>query len=209
MSAANPVSVPATLNSFSETWSQRLIASVDSAYDVKVAKIDGPFIWHSHPDADELFYLLKGNLTLEVEDAVESVTITDENDVNLFVSDSTKTLILNVNDAVKNLNLDLRAKVPDGLESVRINAKPEANVNVSVPDRVRVSTGSGGDEEPRDVRKVEMKVGDVFVVQRGVRHKPVAEQAEILLLEKKGVVNTGDAGDSERTRGIKDAREAL
>ena len=41
--------------------------------------------------------------------------------------------------------------------------------------------------------------GELYVVPRGVEHKPVAEQeAHILLLEPVGTVNTGDAG-GERT----------
>jgi hypothetical protein len=35
----------------------------------------------------------------------------------------------------------------------------------------------------------------MFVVPRGVEHKPVApEECSILLVEPRGVVNTGDAG---------------
>ena len=33
-------------------------------YDVKVAKIDGDFCWHSHETTDELFMVLSGSLTI-------------------------------------------------------------------------------------------------------------------------------------------------
>jgi mannose-6-phosphate isomerase-like protein (cupin superfamily) len=47
--------------------------------------------------------------------------------------------------------------------------------------------------------EVEMKAGDLFVVPKGVEHKPVAtKECKILIIEPRGVVNTGDAG-GERT----------
>ena len=46
---------------------------------------------------------------------------------------------------------------------------------------------------------VELKAGEMFVVPRGVEHKPVAHsECRIMLIEPRGVVNTGDAG-GERT----------
>ncbi len=46
---------------------------------------------------------------------------------------------------------------------------------------------------------VELTEGELFVVPRGVEHRPVAEQeCHVLLVEPKGVVNTGDA-ESELT----------
>ena len=95
------VSVPDKFSSFTETWSPRLIAAVNDQH-VKIAKIDGEFIFHAHPDSDELFYLLDGELRMEIE---------------------------------------------------------------------------GSDS-------VEMKVGDVYVVPKGVRHRPVARNAQIMMIEK-------------------------
>ena len=46
---------------------------------------------------------------------------------------------------------------------------------------------------------VELGEGEMFVVPRGVEHRPRAEaEAKILLVEPAGTVNTGDAG-GERT----------
>ena len=51
--------------------------------------------------------------------------------------------------------------------------------------------------EFRDGR-VELKAGEMFVVPRGVEHKPYAEhEVKMMLIEPRGVVNTG-AVDSER-----------
>ncbi|KAF5963211.1 cupin 2 conserved barrel protein [Fusarium bulbicola] len=116
-------SVPEILSSFTEKWSPRLIASVND-HHVKVAKIDGSFIWHSHSDSEELFYLLSGKLTMEIQG-----------------------------------------------------------------------------EEP-----VVVKEGDMYVVPKGVTHKPVAENAVIMMVEREGTVNTGDQTDSERTKQVKDVR---
>ena len=43
-------------------------------------------------------------------------------------------------------------------------------------------------------KTVELKEGEIFVVPKGVEHKPYAEkECKIMLVEPKGVVNTGDA----------------
>jgi mannose-6-phosphate isomerase-like protein (cupin superfamily) len=48
--------------------------------------------------------------------------------------------------------------------------------------------------EFRDGR-VDLKTGEMFVVPRGVEHKPLApEECRVMLIEPRGVVNTGDAG---------------
>ena len=49
-------------------------------------------------------------------------------------------------------------------------------------------------------RQVELGEGEMIIVPKGIEHKPYAEsECEILLLEKRGVVNTGDAATSELT----------
>ena len=46
---------------------------------------------------------------------------------------------------------------------------------------------------------VHISAGEMFVVPKGVEHKPYAEQeVKLLLIEPRGVLNTGDAG-GERT----------
>ncbi len=59
--------------------------------------------------------------------------------------------------------------------------------------------------EFRDGR-VELKSGELFVVPQGVKHKPAAfGECRIMLVEPRGVVNTGDAGGklTARCLGIK------
>jgi mannose-6-phosphate isomerase-like protein (cupin superfamily) len=51
-------------------------------------------------------------------------------------------------------------------------------------------------------REVVLNAGELFVVPRGVEHCPVAaEEAQVLLLEPVGTVNTGNAEDARRTEG--------
>jgi aspartate racemase len=52
--------------SLTELWSPRVVAEVDDAY-VKVAKIHGSLAWHSHDQEDELFFVLKGHLRIEMD----------------------------------------------------------------------------------------------------------------------------------------------
>jgi mannose-6-phosphate isomerase-like protein (cupin superfamily) len=63
MNVASPKDIVAGL---SELWSPRVVAEVDDAY-IKVAKVHGSFTWHSHENEDELFYILKGRLRIEME----------------------------------------------------------------------------------------------------------------------------------------------
>ena len=66
---ASPHEIAASLT---ELWSPRIVAEVDEAY-IKVAKVHGTLAWHKHEDEDELFFILKGNLRIEMEtgDSVE------------------------------------------------------------------------------------------------------------------------------------------
>jgi len=59
----SPAKVAAALT---ELWSPRVVAELDDAF-VKVAKVHGSLTWHSHDNEDELFYILKGSLRIEME----------------------------------------------------------------------------------------------------------------------------------------------
>ena len=55
------------LSNFSEHWSPRIIAQMND-YHFKVAKVEGEFIWHDHPETDEVFLVLKGTLEIQFRD---------------------------------------------------------------------------------------------------------------------------------------------
>ena len=67
--AVSPIDVAAALT---ELWSPRVVGAFDDNY-VKVAKVQGTFGWHRHPDEDELFHILRGRLRIELRD--RSVTL--------------------------------------------------------------------------------------------------------------------------------------
>ena len=52
---------------FDDHWSPKIIAQMHD-YHFKLAKFQGEFIWHSHPDTDEVFIVLKGDMWIEFRD---------------------------------------------------------------------------------------------------------------------------------------------
>jgi len=62
-----PRNIDAVLASFDELWSPRTIGVVND-YDVRVAKVQGEFTRHRHPETDEFFLVLRGRLTLRMDD---------------------------------------------------------------------------------------------------------------------------------------------
>ncbi|MDH7800297.1 MULTISPECIES: cupin domain-containing protein [unclassified Rhizobium] len=94
-----------------DLWQPRVIAEMND-YQFKVVRIEGDFVWHDHPDTDETFIVLQGQLRIDFRDGA-------------------------------------------------------------------VSIGPG----------------EMFVVGKGVEHKPFAEkEVHLLLIEPRGVLNTGKAG---------------
>ena len=61
-----PISPLEIADSLTELWSPQVIAEVDDMY-VKVAKVKGELAWHAHEQEDELFFILRGEFTLEFE----------------------------------------------------------------------------------------------------------------------------------------------
>lgn len=55
------------LSTVTEHWQPHRLTSIND-YDVKVVKILGEFVWHTHPDTDELFLVISGELTIQLRD---------------------------------------------------------------------------------------------------------------------------------------------
>jgi mannose-6-phosphate isomerase-like protein (cupin superfamily) len=55
------------LAAFSDHWSPRIVADFNG-HDVMVVKVKGEFNWHSHPDTDDFFLVLKGQITIKLRD---------------------------------------------------------------------------------------------------------------------------------------------
>ena len=114
------VSLESVASSLTEYWSPRVVTELEDSY-VKVAKVKGRLAWHAHDNEDELFFILKGHLRIELE--------------------------------------------------------------------------SGA---------VELSEGEAFVVPKGVRHNPVAdEECHIMLIEKKTTLHTGSEV-TDKTRSLED-----
>ena len=67
MSSIQRIDLAEKLARFDERWSPRIVAELNGQH-VKLAKLEGEFVWHSHAEEDELFLVLKGTLTIELRD---------------------------------------------------------------------------------------------------------------------------------------------
>lgn len=106
---------------FTDQWQPKVIAEMND-YQFKLARLEGEFVWHSHADTDETFFVIDGEL------------------------------------------------------------------------RIAMREGQACGEY-----QVQLNAGEIFVVPRGREHKPIAAQEVlIMLIEPKGVLNTGDAKHDRR-----------
>jgi mannose-6-phosphate isomerase-like protein (cupin superfamily) len=62
-----PVNLESRFDDVTDLWSPRVIGRVNDQY-VKIARIQGEFVWHAHEDEDELFLVLRGRLRIQLED---------------------------------------------------------------------------------------------------------------------------------------------
>ncbi|GAB7359816.1 hypothetical protein MBLNU230_g6984t1 [Neophaeotheca triangularis] len=120
-----PTNLATSISQVTSPWSPKHLLTLNNSHSLKVAKLHGDFIWHSHPDTDELFYCVSGGpFVIDIHHSAASAEEAEE----------------------------------AGAEEV-----------------------------------VEVGVGDVFCVPRGVQHRPRADvETGVLLIEKVGTVNTGD-----------------
>ncbi|MER6211606.1 MULTISPECIES: cupin domain-containing protein [unclassified Streptomyces] len=65
--STEPVSLSAALGSFTDRWSPRILTTVND-YDVRVAKVEGEHIWHTHDHTDEFFLVLEGELRIALRE---------------------------------------------------------------------------------------------------------------------------------------------
>ncbi len=61
------VNIAEKLALFSDHWNPRIVGELNGQH-VKLAKFQGAFVWHKHDNEDEMFFVLKGQLTLEFRD---------------------------------------------------------------------------------------------------------------------------------------------
>ena len=63
----NVVNLDDKFSKIADRWHPYIIAELNGQH-VKLAKIEGPFIWHSHEAEDELFLVVEGSLRIELRD---------------------------------------------------------------------------------------------------------------------------------------------
>ncbi|MGE4469809.1 MAG: cupin domain-containing protein [Desulfovibrio sp.] len=70
--APDKVSLEEKFALFHEQWQGKVVAEMNGMY-VKLARLEGEFLWHSHDKEDELFFVVEGELTMRFEDRDVSV----------------------------------------------------------------------------------------------------------------------------------------
>lgn len=68
----NKVNLAEKFALFDEHWSPKVVAELNGQH-VKLVKLKGEFIWHSHQHEDELFFVVKGSLTIKLRDEEDVV----------------------------------------------------------------------------------------------------------------------------------------
>jgi mannose-6-phosphate isomerase-like protein (cupin superfamily) len=66
-----PIALSAALASFTDQWSPRIVTTVND-YDVRVAKVEGEHLWHTHDHTDEFFLVLDGELHIALRESAGS-----------------------------------------------------------------------------------------------------------------------------------------
>ncbi len=66
------VNLAEKLASFDELFSPRIVARYNDE-KIQVAKTKGEFVWHSHPDTDDLFLVVSGTLHVDLRDGTVEV----------------------------------------------------------------------------------------------------------------------------------------
>lgn len=61
------ISLEGKFAQISAYWSPKIIGEINDSL-VKLAKLKGEFLWHSHENEDEMFFVFKGELTIRLRD---------------------------------------------------------------------------------------------------------------------------------------------
>ncbi len=59
----NKINLADKFNQFDEHWSPRIIGALNGQY-IKLAKLKGEFVWHTHEHEDEYFQVIKGSIII-------------------------------------------------------------------------------------------------------------------------------------------------
>lgn len=64
---ADKINLAQKFGTFSDHWAPRVVARYNDN-EVRIAKVNGEFIWHQHDETDELFLIIDGELDMEFRD---------------------------------------------------------------------------------------------------------------------------------------------
>jgi mannose-6-phosphate isomerase-like protein (cupin superfamily) len=67
VTAPDVINIGQKLGTFSDHWNPRIIGNYNGN-EIRVAKVEGDFDWHSHRETDELFLVISGELGIEFRD---------------------------------------------------------------------------------------------------------------------------------------------
>ena len=73
MTVPPSISLADKLGQFADHWNPRVVAGYNGN-EVRLAKVQGNFTWHSHADTDELFLVVAGELGIEFRDGVRRLS---------------------------------------------------------------------------------------------------------------------------------------
>ncbi len=69
MSVLAPVNLAEKFASFSDHWNPRIVGRYNGN-EIRIAKVEGEFTWHSHSETDELFLVISGDFAIEFRDGL-------------------------------------------------------------------------------------------------------------------------------------------
>lgn len=69
------VNLEQKFSKFSKQWSPKIVGALNGQH-VKLAKLEGEFVWHKHDEEGEMFFVIKGSLRMEFRD--QSVMIHEQ-----------------------------------------------------------------------------------------------------------------------------------
>ena len=64
---AEVINLERKFSKFFDYWSPKVVAELND-YQIKLVKFQGDFVWHEHPDTDEVFLVTKGEMEIEFRD---------------------------------------------------------------------------------------------------------------------------------------------
>ncbi len=66
---SGPINLEEKFAGFAEHWAPRIVARYNDN-DIRIVKVEGEFVWHSHAETDDFFLVLDGVLDIELRDRI-------------------------------------------------------------------------------------------------------------------------------------------